>query len=53
MEVTKPGDSSVEEVSGLLEDKASIDEVTRVEAALVVGRTESERSGRARLRYES
>ena len=53
VEVAEPGNSSVEEVAGLLENKASIDEVTRVETALVVGRTESERSGRVRSRCEN
>ena len=39
MEMAEPGNSLVEEVSGLLEDKTSIDKVMQMEMALVVGRT--------------
>ena len=51
--MAEPGNSSVEEVAGLLENEASIDEMMRVETALVIGRTESERSRRARSRCKS
>ena len=53
VEVAEPGNSSMEEVAGLFENKTSIYEVTQMEMALVIGQTESKRSGRARSRGES
>ena len=37
VEVAEPGNSLMEEVSGLLENKTSINEVTWMEMVLVVG----------------